>query len=165
MTSDDDSAGQTLVDMRVRRMLLEFPDNPRGRSSSLRFGRSILTPTTVHQSQARAITRSQVVMSDITQLHRALIDRVLDGGGKAPTELRQAAFDNTNLAEPIRTLIEKVAYYAYTVTDDDIAAVRAAGLSEDQIFEIVVCAAIGQASRQYKNALAALASATEEGKR
>jgi len=48
------------------------------------------------------------------------------------------------------------------MTDEDIAAVRAAGLSEDQIFEIVICAAIGQASRQYTSALAALASATEE---
>jgi hypothetical protein len=99
-------------------------------------------------------------MSDITQLHRALIARVLTGNGKAPPELRQAAFDNAGLDEPMRTLIEKVAYHAYSVTDDDVAAVRTAGLSEHQIFEIVVCAAIGQATRQYKTALDALASAT-----
>jgi hypothetical protein len=101
-------------------------------------------------------------MSDITQLHRALIARVLGGDGKAPTDLRRAAFDNAGLDEPIRTLIEKVAHHAYRVTDQDVAAVRAAGLSEDQIFEIVVCAAIGQAGRQYENACAALASAMEE---
>jgi hypothetical protein len=104
-------------------------------------------------------------MSDITQLHRALIARVLDGDWKAPTDLRRAAFDNAGFSEPIRTLIEKVAYHASTVTDEDVAAVRAAGLSEDQIFEIVVCAAIGQASRQHQTALDALASATEEGER
>jgi hypothetical protein len=102
-------------------------------------------------------------MSDITQLHRALIARVLDGNGKAPTELRRAAFDNAGLDEPMRTLIQKVAYHAYRVTDEDVVAVRAAGMSEDQIFEIVVCAAIGQATRQYKTALDALARATEEG--
>ena len=62
----------------------------------------------------------------------------------------------------MRTLVEKVAHHAYTVTDEDVAAVRAAGLSEDQIFEIVVCAAIGQANRQYDSALAALAGATGE---
>ncbi|PTR45619.1 hypothetical protein C8K38_101348 [Rhodococcus sp. OK611] len=62
----------------------------------------------------------------------------------------------------MRTLIEKVADHAYRVTDEDIAAVRAAGLSEDQVFEIVVCAAVGQASRQYNSALAALAGATGE---
>lgn len=102
-------------------------------------------------------------MSDITQLHRALIARVLDGDATAPTELRRAAFEDAGLDEPMRTLIDKVAHYAYRVCDEDIAAVRAAGCSEDQIFEIVVCAAIGQASRQYQTAMAALAGATEEG--
>ena len=57
-------------------------------------------------------------------------------------------------------MIEKVAYHADTVTDEDVAAVRSRGPGEDQIFEIVVSAAIGQAGRQYRNALAALASAT-----
>ena len=101
-------------------------------------------------------------MVEIAQLHRELVVRVLAGKGTAARELRRAAFDNAGLSEPIRTLIEKVANHAYQVTDGDIAAVRAAGLSEDQIFEIVVCAAVGQASRQYTSALAALASATGE---
>jgi hypothetical protein len=104
-------------------------------------------------------------MSDITQLHRALVVRILDGDGKAPPGLRRAAFDNAGVDEPMRTLIENVAYHPYSVTDEDVASVRAAGLSEDQIFEIVVCAAVGQASRQYKSALAALSSATGEGER
>jgi alkylhydroperoxidase family enzyme len=59
-------------------------------------------------------------------------------------------------------LIDKVANRACRITDEDVAAVRAAGLTEDQVFEIVVCAAVGQASRQYTGALAALASATDE---
>ncbi|MBR7830845.1 hypothetical protein KDK95_31365, partial [Actinospica sp. MGRD01-02] len=42
------------------------------------------------------------------------------------------------------------------VTDADFAAGRAAGLSEDQLFEVVVCAAVGQATRQYEAGLAAL---------
>jgi hypothetical protein len=99
-------------------------------------------------------------MVEIAQLHRELVARVLRGNGKAASELRRAAFDNAGLSEPIRTLIEKVAGHAYRVTDEDVAAVQAAGLSEDQIFEIVICAAVGQASRQYTSALAALASAT-----
>jgi hypothetical protein len=100
-------------------------------------------------------------MAEIAQLHRELVARVLEGNGKATTELRRAAFENAGLNEPIRTLIEKVANHAYQITDADVAAVRAAGLSEDQIFEIVICAAVGQASRQYTGALAALASATD----
>jgi alkylhydroperoxidase/carboxymuconolactone decarboxylase family protein YurZ len=101
-------------------------------------------------------------MAEITQLHRELVVRVLEGAGKAAPELRRAAFENAGLSEPVRTLIEKVAHHAYQITDGDVAAVRTAGLSEDQIFEIVICAAIGQASRQYSSALAALASATDE---
>ncbi len=101
-------------------------------------------------------------MTDITQLHRALVARVVDSDATAPPELRRAAFDNAGLSEPMRTLIEKVAHHADTVTDEDVAAVRAAGLSEDQIFEIVVCAAIGQADRQYNSARVALAEATGE---
>ncbi|MBV9723340.1 MAG: hypothetical protein JO082_15665 [Mycobacterium sp.] len=101
-------------------------------------------------------------MPEIARLHRELVARVLEGKGKAAPQLRRAAFDNSGLSEPVATLIEKVAECAYQVTDKDVVAVRAAGLSEDQIFEIVICAAIGQASRQHANALAALASATEE---
>lgn len=103
-------------------------------------------------------------MAEIAQLHRELIARVLDDDGKAAPELRRAAFENAGLSEPIHTLIDKVANRAYQITDEDVAAVRAAGLSEDQIFEIVVCAAVGQASRQYTSGLAALASATGEGR-
>lgn len=100
-------------------------------------------------------------MSDISRLHRALIARVLADDAKAPIALRRAAFENTGLGEPLRTLVEKVALHATEVSDDDVAAVRAAGLTEDQIFEIVVCAAVGQATRQYSAALDALARATK----
>ncbi len=100
-------------------------------------------------------------MSNITQARKALVARIKEGDGRASHAQRRAAFDNAGLAEPLSTLIDKVAKHAYKVTDDDIAAARAAGLSEDQIFEIVVCAAIGQATRQYDTALAALDAATE----
>jgi hypothetical protein len=101
-------------------------------------------------------------MTDITQLHRALVARVLDSDATASRELRRAAFDSAGLNEPIRTLVEKVAHRAYAVTDEDVAAVLSAGLSEDQVFEIAVCAAIGQAARHYNSARAALAEATGE---
>jgi hypothetical protein len=44
-------------------------------------------------------------MSGITELHRALVARVLDGEGKTPPEVRRAAFDNVGLGEPMRTLL------------------------------------------------------------
>ena len=99
-------------------------------------------------------------MSDIKQARKAVVARILEGDGKSSPAQRRAAFNNKGLAEPLSTLIDKVARHAYTVTEEDIAAVQATGLSEDQIFEIVVCAAIGQAARQYDAALAALEAAT-----
>jgi hypothetical protein len=99
-------------------------------------------------------------MSDIRQARRAVVARILDGDGRASHAQRRAAFNNTGLPEPLSSLVDKVARHACTVTDEDIAAVVATGLSEDQIFEIAVCAAIGQATRQYDAALAALEAAT-----
>jgi alkylhydroperoxidase family enzyme len=99
-------------------------------------------------------------MTDIVQLHRELESRVLDGDAQASRDLRRAAFDNADLEGAVQRLVEKVAARSYAVTDEDVAAARAAGLSEDQVFEIVVCAAVGAADRQYTGAMAALAEAT-----
>jgi len=93
-------------------------------------------------------------------LHRALVTRILEGPGRATQGDRRAAFENVEQGEPLGILIDKVAQRPTQVTDDDIAAVKASGLSEDEIFELVVCAAVGQATRQYDTALQALAEAT-----
>ena len=95
-------------------------------------------------------------MTDIRQARKALVARVLEGDGVASHIHRRAAFDNTELSRPVSTLIEKVVHHADTVIDEDVLTVCASGLSEDQIFELVVCAAIGQAERQYDTALVAL---------
>src|SRR5258708_13921694 len=92
-------------------------------------------------------------------VYQAVVTRILDGDGRASRAERRAAFDNTTLTEPLRGLISKVAKHPTQITDDDVAAVKASGLSEDQIFELVVCAALGQATRQSQNAIAALAVA------
>jgi hypothetical protein len=104
-------------------------------------------------------------MADIKRAYKALVARVLEGG-MAPAAQRRAAFDNGELPVPaIQALIRKVAERAHQITDGDIAAAGSAGFSEDQIFELVVCAAIGQADRQYRTAVAALeaAAAMEDG--
>ncbi|MGV0838385.1 hypothetical protein [Mycolicibacterium thermoresistibile] len=99
-------------------------------------------------------------MTDIARLHRDLLTRICDSAATVPPDLRRAAFSNTVEDDPVRTLVEKVAFRSWTVTDEDVDAVRAAGLSEDQIFELVVCAAVGQATRQYRVAADALTIAT-----
>lgn len=102
-------------------------------------------------------------MADIKEARAYVLQTILGASGKAAQATRRAAFDNENVPEPLRPLIDKVARHAYKVVDEDIAAAKAAGFSEDELFELVVCAAIGQASRQYEGALAALAAATEKG--
>ena len=98
-------------------------------------------------------------MSDIRLARKSLARRILEGEGKASCSERRAAFDNSGLAEPISSLVDKVAMHAYRITEEDFAAVRASSLSEDQIFEVVVCSAIGEATRQYDIAFAALEAA------
>jgi hypothetical protein len=83
-------------------------------------------------------------MSDIREMRNVLVKRTL-GAGKAPSSDRRAAFNNCGLVEPPGLLVDKVARHAYLAMDDDISAAKASGSSEDQIFELAVCAAIGQA--------------------
>ena len=98
-------------------------------------------------------------MSNIRPAQTALIARILQGEADTSPALRHAAFANQDLSQAVTALLDKVASRAHSVTDADVAAARAAGLSEDEVFELVVCAAIGQASRQYDAALAALDAA------
>jgi hypothetical protein len=89
------------------------------------------------------------------RFREAVVRRVLDGDGKTSAARRRAAFDH---ADPL-PLLDKVTSSAWKITDDDVAGAKATGLSEDEIFELVACAAIGQATRQLDAALAALAEA------
>ena len=94
---------------------------------------------------------------------RALVDRILNGEGGAPVQQRAQAFGNDGLASPLDALIDKVAARPTQVTEADFAAAKASGVSEDQLFELVVCAAVGQSARLYDAGLAALAEATVNG--
>jgi alkylhydroperoxidase family enzyme len=91
--------------------------------------------------------------------HQALVDHVLNAEGKASAQQRARAFSNADVPAPLRELIGKVATRPTQVTDADFATARASGFSEDQLFELVICAAVGQSSRLYEAGLAALAEA------
>ena len=95
--------------------------------------------------------------------HRALVDRVLNGEGRASPELRACAFNNIAVPPPLHALIGKVATTPTQITDADFAAAKAAGFSEDQLFELVISAAVGQSARLYEAGLAALAETTVNG--
>lgn len=101
-------------------------------------------------------------MASTRELHAALVARIVEGPGHAEQAQRRAALDNNNaeLREPLATIVSKVALAASSLTDEDISRARAAGASEDQLFELIVCAAVGQASRQYAAGIAALDAAS-----
>jgi hypothetical protein len=101
-------------------------------------------------------------MSDIREKQKILIERILGTDCRASLSERRAAFENRSVSEPVRGLVSKVAEHACKIVDQDITAAKASGLAEDEIFEIVVCAAVGQGIRQYETALATLTLATEK---
>ncbi|MHC4410376.1 MAG: hypothetical protein ACYS0E_21320 [Planctomycetota bacterium] len=95
--------------------------------------------------------------------------------GDAPLDLREhvemraaqlsgRAADHREVLPPgVRELVEKVAQNAYKVTDHDITHLLHEGYSEDAIFEIVVCAAVGAGAARFERAMEALKSAPAEG--
>lgn len=101
-------------------------------------------------------------MSDaVTGLRKAVVERVLRGDGKTTREARAAAFANEGVVTSAAELVDKIANVAWTITDDDVEAVKRTGLSEDEIFELSVCAALGQSTRQLESVLAAVETAFE----
>ena len=98
--------------------------------------------------------------SDKHVLVRSIEQRILTGPGMAPPELRAKAFADSDLPEPLARLLDNVARRSFQVTDADFAAAVAAGFTEDQLFELVICAAVGESSRLYKAGMAALAEAS-----
>jgi alkylhydroperoxidase family enzyme len=89
------------------------------------------------------------------------MDRVLEGpGASSPAERRAAAGTGTEGLPPAAVaVIEKVRRHAYKVTDEDIAALKAAGLDEERIFELTIAAAVGVSNRRLEAAMKAIAEA------
>ncbi|MFP5284306.1 MAG: hypothetical protein ACLGI9_01060 [Thermoanaerobaculia bacterium] len=87
-----------------------------------------------------------------------VVEAALDGPGELGPGVRQAIAEERHEEAPpaLRPYLEKVAHQAYRVTDEDIQALRRAGLSEDQIFEATVAAALGAGLERLRAGLAAL---------
>jgi alkylhydroperoxidase family enzyme len=71
-------------------------------------------------------------------------------------ELRARAADAAPAPPAMASYLAKVHARAYTVTDADVAGLRAAGLSEDTIFEQTVTAAMVEGLRRLDAALEVL---------
>jgi hypothetical protein len=82
--------------------------------------------------------------------HAGLRDRVLEtvlkGPGESLPAIRLAAAEGTGVSADLQTLVDEIHRHAYNVTDADLSGAQAK-YGDDQMFEIVVSAALG-ASRQ-----------------
>src|SRR5262245_9401128 len=81
---------------------------------------------------------------------------ILGDGGALDRRTRERAFNGVGAPGAIAEYVATVQRNAYRVHDDMIAAVRHAGLDDRGIFELTVATAVGEATRQFEAAMAAL---------
>jgi hypothetical protein len=91
-------------------------------------------------------------------LRERVLQRVLEGPGHSDPAIRRAAAETTVLADDLQPLVDKIHHHAYEVTDDDIARLKT-GYSDDQLFEIIVSAALGASRKRLLAGLNALEQA------
>jgi alkylhydroperoxidase family enzyme len=95
-------------------------------------------------------------MGETSDLKKAAQRAILEGEARSTREERRRAYDGEGADGAVARYVAKVRDHAYKVVDEDIAALREAGLDDDRIFELTVATAVGQATRQYDAAVAAL---------
>ena len=91
-------------------------------------------------------------------LHTAIIGG--DAAAVTPTDVRLAAAERTDVPERFTSYVNTIHAHAYQVTDRTVADLRAAGASQDEVFEVTVSAAFGAARERLEAGLAALREAT-----
>ena len=106
--------------------------------------------------------RSRIERSDHRYAYRIReIETRLLGGGTLDLAIRRAAADGGPLPSELVPYVEKVRHRAYQVTDGDVMALKAAGYSEDQIFELTVVSAYGASRHRLQAGLDALVKADQ----
>jgi len=95
----------------------------------------------------------------LTDRHATLRDlvfaRVLDGAGETEPMMRHAAAADRGLPPELQPLVDKVHTHAYRVTDGDISTLKGR-YTDDQLFEIIVSAALGASRKRLAAGLGAL---------
>ena len=92
------------------------------------------------------------------QLRDRVFQRVFDGPGESPSELRRAAAEGAGVTEALQSLVDKIHRHAYKVTDEDIAATQRQH-GDDWMFEIIVSASLGASRKRLLAGLRALEDA------
>jgi hypothetical protein len=87
------------------------------------------------------------------------LERVLTGPGHTEPSLRQAAANGSGLPADLQPLVEKIHAHAYRVTDAEVSRLRASH-DDDELFEVIVSAALGASRKRLLAGLRALEAAT-----
>lgn len=93
------------------------------------------------------LVKSVVIKQSIIDPHHRRLSRVqnavLSGPGTLPAAIRQTISEGHELPGALGGYAKKVATHAYLITDEEIAELKQAHYTEDQIFEATVSAALG----------------------
>lgn len=96
------------------------------------------------------------------QLFAAMESTLLGPRGVAPLELRQAAMNGSCPADPaLDAYVKKVRAAAYSVLPDELKALQAR-YTDDQLFDVTLCAGYGAAKERHDAGLAVLDAAWSE---
>lgn len=90
------------------------------------------------------------------------VKRVIDklfAPGTLDEKLRRAAFAGEDLPATLKGWVDKVLAGGHGCSDEDVAAMKAAGYSEDQIFELTLAAAVGAGASRFERGLSLLRAA------
>ncbi len=101
-----------------------------------------------------------------------LVDTVLSGPGATTSALRRtvearaAALSgrsdtDSTVPDELSEWVEKVARHAYRTTDANIESLKAAGYTDDELFELTVAAALGASRARLERALEAVGAKEE----
>lgn len=91
-------------------------------------------------------------------LQQAALFSVLDGPAHTDAKLRNAVAGNAGVPGDLQYLVGKIHAHAYRVTADDVARGQKT-YSDDQLFEIIVSAAMGASKQRLDAGLSALEEA------
>jgi len=95
------------------------------------------------------------MISDHDERLRALVRLVAEGPGALDARVRTRASRLAPLPEPLDAFARKLAL-GEAVTGADVERLRLAGYSQDQVFELAVCVAVGVAQARLAAGLRAL---------
>jgi hypothetical protein len=88
-----------------------------------------------------------------------LTKQVLEAPGHTAPALRAAAARGEGLPEELGELVRKIHQHAYKVTDEDLARLKTR-YSDDELFEVIVSAAMGASLERLFAGLRALEETT-----